>query len=212
MHTKRHLNLFLIAALISALALSAVTPRPVHAAAILRVTEAGLTSGTCGADWTTGACGLQNALSQAVSGDEIWVAAGTYRPTVSEDRTATLQLKTGVALYGGFAGTETLRSERDWATHVTTLSGDIGTLGDVGDNSYHVVTSSGTGATAVLDGFTITGGNANGPWRTDFKYIFGGGMINIGGNPTVTNVIFSGNTRNGLAAAPGCSAKMAIQR
>ncbi len=191
MHPRRHVNLFLIAALISALALSATPPRPAHAATILRITETGLTSGTCGVDWTTGACSLQNALSQAVSGDEIWVAAGTYTPSASGDRTATFQLKTGVALYGGFAGTEALRSERDWAANVTTLSGDIGTLGDVVDNSYHVVTGSGVDAAAVLDGFTITGGKANGG---SSGQKIGGGLTTDGGSPTLTNVTFSANS------------------
>ena len=65
------------------------------------------------------------------------------------------------AVYSDFARTETPPSERDWATHVTTPSDDTGTLGAGTDNSYHVVTGSGADATAVLDGFTITGGNAD---------------------------------------------------
>jgi hypothetical protein len=67
------------------------------------------------------------------------------------------------------------------------------------DNSYHVVTGSGSDETAVLDGFVITGGNANGSGNTD-----GGGMINVGtvtvpANPTLVNCTFHGNSadRNG---------------
>ena len=81
---------------------------------ILRVTIAGA-SGTpsCGGSWAT-PCDLQYALQTlAISGDEIWVAAGTYKPTTGTDRAATFQLKLGVGLYGGFAGTETDRSQRD---------------------------------------------------------------------------------------------------
>ncbi len=142
--------------------------------------------------WSDACPDLQTALGQAIGGNEVWVAAGTYRPTASDDRMATFQLKSGVALYGGFAGSETLRSERDWAADVTTLSGDIGTLSVVADNSYHVVTGSGTDATAVLDGFTITGGKADG----SAPHNAGGGMTNSGGSPTVTNVTFSGNSAN----------------
>jgi Leucine-rich repeat (LRR) protein len=107
------------------------------------------------------------------------------------ERHATFQLKNGVAIYGGFAGSETSRDDRDWLVHVTTLSGDL--LDNDGpafanneDNSYHVVTGSGVDASAVLDGFTISGGNA---WPDS-----GGGMYNSGGSPTLANLTFSGNT------------------
>jgi len=75
----------------------------------------------------------------------------------------------GVALYGGFYGTETTRTQRDWNANVTTLSG-------ASDNSYHVVTGT-TGA--ALDGFTVTGGNAS---AGSGSGVFGGGMYN-GGAP-----------------------------
>ncbi len=142
------------------------------------------------------ACELQAALGVAGSGDEIWVAAGTYLPDYNPtggkhtgDRRATLQFKNGVEIYGGFAGMEDSRDQRDWETHITTLSGDIGTLEDDSDNSYHVVTGGGTGTTAVLDGVTISDGHASGP-GTDSQ---GGGMYNRFGNPKVANVIFSNN-------------------
>lgn len=84
----------------------------------------------------------------------------------------------------------------------TILSGDLSgdDLGDLDDpnraeNSYHVITGSGTNATACLDGFTITGGNANG----SFPDYHGGGMYNDEGNPVVSNCKFGGNSaeRNG---------------
>ena len=73
---------------------------------------------------------LAAALSAATTGDELWVATGTYTPTVlttADPRSATFTLKDGVTIYGGFAGlvTETLTT-RNWATNVVTLSGDIG--------------------------------------------------------------------------------------
>jgi hypothetical protein len=70
------------------------------------------------------------------------------------------------------------------------LSGDIGTAGDNSDNCYHVVTGSGVDGTSILDGLTITGGNANGTAPNNR----GGGMYNSAGSPTLANVTFSGNT------------------
>ena len=157
-----------------------------------------------GSSWGKAYKYLQNALADAnSSGDvnEIWVADGNYYPDANTDepngsgsREATFQLINGVAMYGGFAGGETSLDERDWQTNVTTLSGDINTPGDASDNSYHVVTGSGVDETAVLNGFTITGGNANGG---SFPNNAGGGMYNDQGSPTVTNCTFSGNSAYG---------------
>ena len=141
-------------------------------------------TGTC-LSWAT-ACTLQTALNGAASGEEIWVAAGTHTPTTGTDRTATFQLKGGVAVYGGFVGIETARDQRNPVTHLTTLDGGIGAAGH-SDDSYHVVTGA-TGAT--LDGFTITDGEANSASAPNDS---GGGMYNDSSSPTLTNVIFDDN-------------------
>jgi hypothetical protein len=138
-----------------------------------------------GSSWANAHAGVQAALAAAESGDEIWVAKGTYKPTTGTDREALFQLLNDVALYGGFEGTETSRDQRSWEDHETILSGDIGTPGDNADNSYHVVTGSGTSATAVLDGFAVMSGNASDD--------YGGGMYNYEGSPTVKHCAFSGN-------------------
>lgn len=143
-----------------------------------------------GSSWANAFVSLQDALSAAASGDEIWVAAGIYRSTTGIDRSISFVLKNGVALYGGFAGTETSRTQRKWDVNETVLSGNIGAPGEIADNSFHVVVADGTNATAVLDGFTITGGNANG--TTDERKR-GGGMYNDGGSPTVKNCRFVSN-------------------
>ncbi|HMB89626.1 MAG TPA: T9SS type A sorting domain-containing protein, partial [Rhodothermales bacterium] len=91
--------------------------------------------------------------------------------------------------YGGFLGNETTRNERDWTTHETILSGDIGAPGDATDNVYHVVNGSSTLASAVLDGVTISGGAATGT----FPKNRGGGIRMVGGNATIRNVTISGN-------------------
>ena len=147
-------------------------------------------SGGDGTTWATAYNSLSTALTAAQSGDQIWVAAGTYRPTSETDRMATFQLKNGVEIYGGFDGTETSLGERAGLFDQTILSGDIGTVDDNSDNSYHVVTGSGTDTTPLLDGLTITAGNADGATPSNY----GGGMYNDAGSPTVYNCTFSGNT------------------
>jgi predicted outer membrane repeat protein len=175
---------------LGALVLAAAGSPAVQAVPTVLYVKPGV-SGDC-SSWTQ-ACTLQEALNRAIAGNEIWVAQGTYKPTVQaappEPRSATFQLASGVAVYGGFAGTETLRAQRDWIARETVLSGDIGLAGNSADDTWHVVTGSGTGATAVLDGFTITGGAAEG----DFWDRSGGGMINEAGSPTLSNLVFSGN-------------------
>ncbi len=171
------------------------------------------TSRTC--DSWENACGLQTALFAARAGDEIWVQAGIYRPAEdTRSSEATFQLKSGVRIYGGFAGTETIRDQRDWETQITVLSGDLagddttdpnGVVTDtadiVGPNAYHVVTGSGVISTAVLDGFIITAGYASVTPPANHGY--GGGMFNWTGSPTLNNLIFSGNTAGKGAAYYG---------
>ncbi len=146
----------------------------------------GVTGGDC-SSWGV-ACNLPYALSTAISGEQVWVQAGTYYPTDSLDRTQSFMLKNGVAIYGGFSGSETLLSQRNPAVNITTLSGDIGTVGDPSDNSYHVVQALGTDSSAVLDGFVIRGGNANGSATQGD----GGGIYNTG-LPTLVNLTLTGN-------------------
>jgi hypothetical protein len=158
-----------------------------------------------GTSWTDAYTSLQAALAAAVAGNEIWVAAGTYKPTTTADRTISFALKNGVGVYGGFAGTETLLSQRNPAANVTILSGDIGTEGVTTDNSYHVVTSDSTvTATGILDGFTVTAGRADGGADPTDR---GGGVYINQGSPTFTRCIFSnnyaGNRGGGVRVAAG---------
>ena len=171
---------------------------PVHAATVCRVTAAGNAAGS-GA-WAS-PMDLQTALTNTTC-TEVWVAAGTYKPTTGTVRTVSFKIRPSVAVYGGFAGGETQRNQRQPKTRLTTLSGDIGQANNNSDNSYHVVLMDGaTGAgiidnNTVLDGFTISNGNANGPHPSSH----GGGLYCNGNglgaecSPTLNQLIFSNNT------------------
>ena len=157
---------------------------------------------------------MQDALALAKrcpsnSIDEVWVAQGTYYPDEGayqndDDRSAAFQLQNGLAIYGGFLGNETNLNERDPWHYITVLSGDIGqddntdahdlveTPADiVGDNSFHVVIGSATDSSARLDGFAITGGQANG--SAAVKEHEGGGLFAQTGGPTLNQLTFVGN-------------------
>ena len=172
-----------------------------------------------GSSWEDAYNYLQDALAAASSGDEIRVAEGIYKPArpappppapmgwssgwgavvTSGDRTATFPLKNGVVIKGGYAGFgEPGPNARDIEVYKTVLSGDL--LGNDGpdfanngENSYHVVTGSGTDETAVLDGFTITGGNANAP-PLDWPNFHGGGIYNSLCSANFANCTFKENT------------------
>lgn len=193
-----------------------------------------------GTSWDKACSELQQALILATYGDQIRVADGTYLPdydVVSKShtgsRTATFTLKNGVAIYGGYAGYGAEEpNECDPNTYLTFLSGDLAgndspvepnallTEPTRGENSYHIVTGTGTNSSTILEGFTISGGNANtGVWPDDHGAgIFnssnsnmrlincsllnnsarcGGAMINhSNSNPTITNCSFINNFAN----------------
>ena len=146
-----------------------------------------------GCNWGTAFSKLQDALTASVAGDEIWVATGTYYPDegstqINDDRSSTFHLKNGVAVYGGFKGTETTRSQRDPSFNVTVLSGDIGSVGVIADNVYTVVTVIGAlSNTYILDGFTVSGGNSNGGVG------HGGGIFVQDASPAFANLIVGNN-------------------
>jgi hypothetical protein len=139
-----------------------------------------------GSSWTDAFTDLQEAIDSARQAYEVWVAAGTYYPTRrnggSGERYRSFQMKAHVALLGGFAGTETKKAQRDWKGNRTILSGDIGTVDDSSDNCYHVFYHTGDlllGRTAVLDGFIVSGGVANGSG----EFSKGGAIYNHNATP-----------------------------
>jgi parallel beta-helix repeat protein len=156
-----------------------------------------------GSRWINAYNYLQDALITASSGDQIKVAEGVYKPDQGEgitpgDRSATFQLENGVAIIGGYAGFGQPNPDtRDIIEYETILSGDLN--GDDGpdfanneENSYHVVAGSGSDETAVLNGFTITAGNADDILhQPDINC--GGGLYNERGSPTIVDCTFCGN-------------------
>ncbi len=173
---------------LSLLLLSTTSAALASGPTVLYAKPGGKIAGACNS-WSS-ACDLQYVLTNAVAPAELWVMKGTYKPSKTGDTNATFLLKSGIGLYGGFAGTEKTRGTRNPTTNITTLSGNLGNIGGIYYNSSHVVTATGIDSTAVLDGFTITGGDA-----FDFNCPLGcgAGLYNDSGSPTLTNVILTGN-------------------
>ena len=157
----------------------------------LYVSPAGTGSGS---SWTD-AINLQDALGIAVYGDQLWVAAGTYKPTEGTDRTISFHLKDGVELYGGFAGNETELSQRNWRKNTTILSGDIGVAEDNTDNSYHVISVIATELSpisnpSIIDGFIIEDGYAS---LSSNSNNWGGGLYLSYASSLIRNTWFRNN-------------------
>lgn len=154
---------------------------PIGARDIIYV-DASATGANTGKSWQDAFTDLQAAIDKGAkfsTNDQIWVAAGTYRPTSTIDRAASFRLQED-SVFGGFDGTEATLEERAGLFDETILSGD--TLGDDGpgftnraDNCYHVVTS-GSEFWGVLDGFHVRGGHADGSLRLER---FGGGFATV---------------------------------
>ena len=189
-HARGNTVLRLVVVITLLLLLAGLPQHQARAASTRYAKPTGVTSGAC-LSWGE-ACRLWYAIQQSAAGDEIWVQEGTHFPSaLIADRTQTIQLKTGVAIYGGFVLGATSMAQRDPAAHVTILSGAIGLPADPSDNSRHVVTGSGVDTTAVLDGFTITLGYASG---TGANQTLGAGLLILNGSPTLRNIVFSNHT------------------
>ena len=141
--------------------------------------KAGAAGTNDGTTWTNAYVDLQDALSAANAGDEINVATGTYKPTADGNRSLSFTLVNGVSLVGGYAGLVG-NNERNMSAYETILSGDIGTLSDDSDNSYHVVKAVDCNASTLLTGFTIRDGKAYGSGTEEKK---GGGIYVQRGAP-----------------------------
>jgi hypothetical protein len=174
------------------------------------------TTGTAnGSSWQNAFHYLQDAVEAAAKAfdvNEIRVAAGIYRPDRTADlplgtgdRGASFKLIEGIRITGGYAGFgKPDPNARDVELYQSILSGDL-LVNDTAvtdacdlnndpnraENSYSVVSSMGISSSAVLDGFTITGGNANG--TGDWPVDCGGGMFIQYGNPQIRNCKFVHN-------------------
>jgi predicted outer membrane repeat protein len=153
----------------------------------VNITATGNNNGT---SWEDAFSVVQDGVNAASGGHVVFVAEGTYTNSPNPLTASVLTMAAGVEVYGGFTATEIFLSDRgDPATHPIILDGD--------NASYHVVVGA---SNARLDGFTITGGNANGSGNNTY----GGGMFND--NVTglvVANCTFSGNSATGTFGRGG---------
>lgn len=176
-----------------------------------------------GVSWADASGDIQAMIDAAATcgGGEVWVASGTYKPVRRADATGTITpndrdnafvLRNNVKLFGGFAGTEATLSERvlnpaspgilsgDFnGNDQVTGSGSTLTFENNTENAFHVVISSGNNSTAVIDGFTVSGGFASGSGSITVNGISvfrprGGGMYNGSSSPVISNCIFSKNS------------------
>lgn len=175
--------------------------------AVVRYVKTGNTGTAPYTSWATASNDLQAVINACNSGDQIWVAAGTYFPTTIAgtgigltNRDKAIVMKTGVSIYGGFTGTEILLGQRNYTTNISTLSGDIGTVGTATDNCYHVVISAAASGGGRLDGLTISNGYADNSISNNtvngqtVRRNRAGGIYIILADPEIYNCVIKRNT------------------
>ncbi len=166
-----------------------------------------------GSSWANAAGDLRAILLNAVSGDQVWVAAGTYYPTScancsQADRDLHFNIPAGVAVYGGFTGEETTLEARDWQIHATILHGDINHDNALTGNAYNVIYTHNADSNTLLDGFIITMGYADdataplGHHRNSGAGWFNDGALPGGAShPVIRHCAFIDNHSAGYAGA-----------
>lgn len=149
--------------------------------------SAGASSGGDGTSWGSAFRDVQSGIDASDAGDEVWVRQGTYQPNIPVEgsESAGILLRDGVAIYGGFDGSETLRSQRESAVHLTTLSGaSISVL--------HVIEAHGVGPGSVVDGFIIRDGYGGDGGFAGLGGA-GGGMYLLDSSPTIVDCTIRNN-------------------
>ena len=167
--------------------------RPIESLAkVIYVDDSSVCGGTCdGTSWALAYPSLQSALGTSIPGDIIYVAGGTYYPDAS-DRDISFEIPSNVQLWGGYDGFGTPGSRNS----TSVLSGSINGPGDA-DNSYTVVYIENASQATLLDGFTVTGGNANST-GADLDHEHGGGIYITATStnttePVIRDCIITGN-------------------
>lgn len=185
------------------------------------------TPGGNGLSWTSAYSSLDSALSAAISSDTIWLAEGTYHPTVMsappDRRSVRFRVPAGVTLIGGFLNGQPSAPPLGSPLN-TILSGDIGVPGVSTDNAYHVVfvKTPLSSMYTVIQGVTIRDGRADGAsdtvggglmcefaaaylddcWVTANHAVDGGGGLSVmQGALLVKRCHFDGNTTAGKGGA-----------
>ena len=144
-----------------------------------------------GSSWANASANIQSMINASASGDQVWIAGGTYLLS------ATLEMKDGVNVYGGFAGTETTIATRaksdldangtieDWEfTNATILDGQ---------NARRVLNQASNFAVETIwDGVTITKGRVVNSTGAATDAINGGGVY-IRTNGKLINCIIDKN-------------------
>ncbi|GAB3759000.1 hypothetical protein GCM10028817_32920 [Spirosoma pomorum] len=130
-----------------------------------------------GSSWTNASANLQ-AMIDAQGVEQVWVASGRYTRTGG----GSFVMKNGVAIYGGFGGSETALDQRP---PVNPVAGQLSsTTLTSGSGSVILNNNNGLNSTARLDGVVITGGRDLG----------GGGIANFNSSPRFTNCAITGNS------------------
>lgn len=179
-----------------------------------------------GSSWANASGDLQKMIDELAAVDapgEVWVAAGTYRPTTQivegAQYAASFRMRDGINVYGGFAGSETETSKADrtkgsmpwiYSNETVLLGADYddksaewienNSQWNVISSSRHVVwfaPMSGEDSfkyATVLDGVTIKGGAANGGEGVDNFATDKGGGVYMELNATLQNCVVAENT------------------
>lgn len=145
---------------------------------IWRVAPPGLATGADGLTWATALTNLADLPTSAASGDEVWFLGGTHKsswPSVT--------LPPSLRMYGGFAGTESNRSER------------TGTPTIISGTGFEL-----QGET-LLDGISIRDSINARVSPSSYKDNEGGALRAYGGSVTIQNGRFENNAAGGRGGA-----------
>ena len=160
-----------------------------------------------GSSWSSAFSTIEDALNvfnnDGSSSNELWISGGHYYASSNKSRDSCYSFKSRIQMLGGFIGTENNIDDREYPLSDTIIDGDIGIIGDVKDNCYHIIQLNDSSRGSYFNGIIFENGYAVYDNADGSNYEAFGGVLTTHINDNMRIVFDNCTFRNNTAYQGG---------